>query len=314
MLKLRNHLLATAAGAVLAIGVSHAALAQVVFTLNPSAAVSTITTGNITADKLSGVADSLTTFGGLGGLGNAFTPGSTFSESGVLQITAFTDCSSGIIACNGLTNNNFNSGQKGYNTNAGAQYSLFLTFSATGTVNSPTNYTVNTTTYTLFLDTNVNTPGLTLTGDTIPTTTPPISLTTPPAISGPCPSANCIAVASGSLVPGTGSVTISPNTPQFGEQDTLTLNPLIAGFFVSPPNLNIAFSAFTGTQATACGASNTQVPCTVNPLINQVALYQQVAEITLDNVIPEPASMAIFGTALLGLGWARRRKNGSKNA
>jgi hypothetical protein len=309
MLSTRNKILTIAAGGLMAAVTSNAAFAQAAFTFNACAVDAALCTAlqpsqTVTATGLTPLSDSLVTFSG----GGAFTPGATFTESGVVQFTGYTG------AISGNTNIGNAQGVGNANNNSNATYQLFLSFSATGTNNATgTGATLNTTTFTLYLDEG--------TKGTIPSpSTAAPSLTSPPIFNQG--GDTFVQLATGSLVAGTGN-TVLTNTPSFQESFSASLNTTGVGdqpaFFVAPvPFLNIAFASLTGTQPTACNGAQTSngtpfgTTCTGNP--TEVVLDSQGGIVDFA-AVPEPASLGIFGSALFGLGWIRRRQNkNGKNA
>jgi hypothetical protein len=309
MLSTRNKILTIAAGGLMAAVTSNAAFAQAAFTFNACAVDAALCTAaqpsqTVTATGLTPLSDSLVTFSG----GGAFTSGATFSENGVVQFTAYTG------AISGNTHIGNAAGAGNTNNDTSATYQLFLTFSATGTNNATgTGATLNTTNFTLFLDEG--------TKGTIPSpSTAAPSLTVAPTINQSTDT--FVQLATGSLIAGTGNTVIT-TTPSFSESFSALLNTTGAGdspaFFIAPvPFLNIAFASLTGTQPTACNgtqtSNNTPFGTTCNGNPTEVVLDSQGGIVDFA-AVPEPASIGIFGSALFGLGWIRRRQNkNGKNA
>lgn len=288
MSKTRNQLLATAAGALLAVGASNAAFAaNPTFTFDPSQVDAALTGTAITANQLVINSDSLTTFSPAAGVA-----GSTFSESGVVQIIGYGGVSSGNA-------NLMNNGSQP--PIPGSTYQLFLNFTSTGSAGTVgacgadtcLTYTLTAFNFTLKLDEG--------TADTIPTSANNTLAT--PTISG---GDTLKQLATGSLLVGsvTEDLTLGTFTEGFhAALDTSAADGNQPGFFVSPnPFFNISLNSITSASATNSSGSPT----------NEVLINGQQGNVTFATVVPEPASMAIFGTALIGLGWARRRKNGKK--
>ncbi len=207
-----------------------------------------------------------------------FTPngigGANFTESGVLAVGAFQNGASFVLP-----------------TGLNSTYGLYFGFDAAGTINTPTFQASSTgafssVNYTLFGYDILGGPG---------------SITYQPTNTTPGGAANVIPLATGTLIDGGVAANEIGGVPVPNAQLFATFQPTAAGqaFFVSPsPFYQAVFAAFTNTptqiQITANGFIIDQGGGAANFLANPTQT-------------PEPASMALLGAGLLGLGFLRRR-------
>lgn len=251
------------AGAVLATAaMASAAEALPQFTLDPSA-VGLNSTGAFTADNII-ISDFSTVVITPDGKG-----GATFTDSGVLPVTAFQ------LGATPITGTGLNT-----------TYGLYFGFDATGVQDTPT--------FTSETDGSFTSLNYTLYGYNV---TGPVSYnptnTTPDGVVAP------IALATGTLIDGGVGATTVAGVAVPNANTLLTFTPTAAGqpFFVDPnPFYQAVFSAFTNNPSQITTTANGFVITQGGGSANFLAV-----------ATPEPATMALMGVGLLGLGILRRR-------
>jgi len=260
--------IAVAVGAVLSLGAASQAAAAPLFQVNPNAIPGTVAGSVFEADFISGISSALV----------EKTGGTTYSSTGWVQFNGFSN--NGTVIQGNVHRATFD-----YNL-----YALFTqTFTCPGALGVGVSCAITSANFDVYAD-----PG----ADSLFT------------------NATLAATASVSDVDGDDFLLANANTVYSGSaglnaqggafQNVNTNFALTAagGFYFIDPNpfYDLAFSTFNNTsQGIVCDTG----PLCVNP--NRVAITQEVGA-TDFNRVPEPASIALIGLALAGLGASRRRK------
>lgn len=300
MKTLQTKLMALAAGAVIAASFGTAAKADApTFTFTPTAITGPATP--FIANNFSGTSSELLTI----------TSSTTVSGSGWVNIGQF-NCSAPNPPC---TSGNLNAARTGL----GVNYGLYILFNLTDTLTSGTigqpgsAYTLNSLNFTIVAD-----------ADNDASFTDAQAM--PTVVNATVTDADPVVLAAGSLMNGTAGIGLNGlaanlnsvesfllctgnNTGSIGSQN-VTGGPLAsqctsgegrAAFSAPPVFFQIAFDGFTCTGL--------DPNCVTTNGGNKIAVNDAVGTIDF-GIVPEPASLALFGTGALALGWfTRRRQN-----
>lgn len=273
MRTLKNMLVATTTLVVLA-SASAVHAAPVVFTFNPGAA-------DLAGTPFTG--DTLNT--------------KNFS---VVQITSVSGGTANFIENGDLLINNVSLGNNTpFNpTGNNSAYTLFVRFSGTGVqnatdFNSSSSGVLNSLNYTLF--------GVAGAATFTPVAgTAAMPGTTTENTNGNTP----IAIASGQLMSGGTSVTVSANGVSPGASLTETVNQIIPSFFVAPANSVLDLAAAFNNNPLIVNTTGGGSGFTLNGGGGDISFTATPNP----SPVPEPASMALLGAGLAGIGLLRRRR------
>jgi hypothetical protein len=300
MKKLRAELVGTMAGLALVAGLSFQAKADPEFVINPNQAGVTVPgVTTFTANEINGVSSALITeLTGLGGVG------STQSEQGYLEFSQFFDSNTNNFPATGL-------GQSGFNF--WGLYGVFQATSTTtiGTVGSANNEnTLTSLTANFYYDpangdtyTSASTTANTATSATVTdvgsndvllaTATLIQGVSGFDASGGPFLNATlAFAICSGSGTALLGSTTVA---------DPGCTSSIGTSFFAAPvPFFDLAFEESNTTITNVSTESGFPIA------VSSAAIKTDTVGVNFETV-PEPASLALIGSGIFGLGLLRRR-------
>lgn len=267
-----NKLLTAGAVAVLALGISSQAAAFPVFTVDPNGAFGS-TGGNhpgaFQADFILGNSSTLVTLNG---------GQTTAAGEGWVNFSAFSDNGSAVLAgVSGLNND--------WQMWAQFSYTLTLTSGTYGTTNST--YAVTALHADFWVD------------PSIASATTFISATDAGGAASVNHGADSFMIASADLYQGVANINALGGTG-FNSTNAFTLlDPAGSNLFTSPvPFYNVQYNEF----------NNTQQGAHINLPGGYIAINQTTGGVDFNQQVPEPATLALLGIGLLGIGASKRRK------